>query len=129
MRDLGVDEAASMPATPVPRAHAGRSSLTGRPSPPSSLPRQLARGAIGFGLVGSAIALTPIAGPAALLLAPLGAVALGGCPTCWAVGLAETISAGRLERTCTDDGCELHASPTSARASRHHAPGVEHAGD
>ena len=86
-----------------------------------SLARHLTRGAIGFGLIGSAIALAPSLGPAALLLAPGGMVALRGCPTCWVAGLLETVSAGRVERTCTDDGCELHASPTPANngASAH----------
>lgn len=119
MRDLGVDRAASMPTS-------GPRTLAVSPSP---LSRQLARGAVGFGLVGSAIALTAVAGPAALLLAPLGAVALGGCPTCWMLGLAEAVSAGRLERTCTEENCELHAASPSARASHRHTSGVEHAGD
>ena len=74
----------------------------------ASLARHLARGAIGFGLIGSALALIPSVGPAALLLAPLGMVALRGCPTCWIAGLIQTISAGRLQRTCTDDSCTLH---------------------
>lgn len=89
-----------------------------------SVALQLARGAIGFGLIGSAIALTPSAGPAALLLAPPGMVALGGCPTCWIAGLVETISAGRLQRTCTDSGCELHTPPASATNRA-----LPHAGD
>ena len=73
----------------------------------TSVARHLARGAIGFGLIAAALALTPSVGPAALLLAPAGMVALRGCPTCWIAGLIETISAGRLERTCTDAGCTL----------------------
>ncbi len=73
----------------------------------TSLPAHLARGALGFGLLGAAIALTSSHGPAALLLAPPGMVALRGCPTCWIAGLVETISAGRLQRTCTEDGCTL----------------------
>ena len=72
-----------------------------------SVARHLARGALGFGLIGVAIALTTSVGPAALLLAPFGLVALRGCPTCWIVGLAQTISAGRLERSCTDADCTL----------------------
>jgi hypothetical protein len=72
-----------------------------------SVARHLARGAIGFGLIGAAIALTTSAGPAALLLAPFGLVALRGCPTCWCVGLVQTISAGRLERSCTGTDCTL----------------------
>jgi hypothetical protein len=90
----------------------------------TSLARHLARGAIGFGLIGSAFALTPTVGPAALLLAPPGVVALRGCPTCWIAGLMETISAGRLRRTCTDTSCELHTSPTPASKSA-----LPHAGD
>lgn len=78
----------------------------------ASVARHLARGAIGFGLIGSALALTANAGPAALLLAPLGMVALRGCPTCWIAGLIQTISAGRLQRACTDTSCTLHPPPT-----------------
>lgn len=73
----------------------------------TSLPAHLARGALGFGLIGAAIALTPSHGPAALLLAPPGLLALRGCPTCWIAGLVQTISAGRLRRTCTENGCTL----------------------
>ena len=75
-----------------------------------SVARHLARGVLGFGLIGLAIALTTSVGPAALLLAPLGLVALGGCPTCWIVGLVQTISAGRLERSCTGANCTLRRS-------------------
>jgi hypothetical protein len=73
----------------------------------SSVPRHFARGVIGFGLIGAAFALTPSHGPLALLFAPIGVVALRGCPTCWIVGLVETISAGRLQRTCNENGCTL----------------------
>jgi hypothetical protein len=73
----------------------------------TSVVRHLMRGAIGFGLIGAALALTPSHGPAALLLVAPGMVALRGCPTCWIVGLIETISAGRLRRACTDAGCTL----------------------
>jgi hypothetical protein len=75
-----------------------------------SVARHLARGVLGFGLIGVAITLTTSVGPAALLLAPLGLVALRGCPTCWCVGLAQTISAGRLERNCTATNCTLRRS-------------------
>jgi len=79
----------------------------------TSLARQLTRGAIGFGLVGLALALTPSAGPAALLLAPPGMVALRGCPVCWVAGLIQAISAGRLKRTCTNDSCTLYPSTST----------------
>jgi hypothetical protein len=72
-----------------------------------ALARHLARGAIGFGLIGSALALATSVGPASLLLLAPGMVALRGCPTCWMLGLIETVSAGRLERTCADAGCTL----------------------
>jgi len=74
----------------------------------TSVARHLTRGAIGFGLIGSAVALIPSVGPVALLIAPPGLVALRGCPTCWIAGLVETISAGRRQRTCTDNCCTLY---------------------
>jgi hypothetical protein len=75
--------------------------------PGHALARHLVRGAIGFGLIGSALALTTSIGPASLLLLAPGMVALRGCPTCWLVGLIETVSAGRLERSCADGSCTL----------------------
>jgi hypothetical protein len=72
-----------------------------------SVLRHLARGVLGFGLIGAALALTASAGPAALLLAPFGLAALRGCPTCWCVGLVQTVSAGRLERSCSGADCTL----------------------
>jgi hypothetical protein len=73
----------------------------------SALARHLLRGAIGFGLIGSALALTTSVGPASLLLIVPAMVALRGCPTCWIAGLIETVSAGRLERSCGDASCKL----------------------
>jgi hypothetical protein len=88
----------------------------------SSLDRHLARGAIGFGLIGAGFALTISFSPVALLLAPIGMVALRGCPTCWIAGLIQTISVGRLERTCAGNSCTL--VPTRDRQER-----VEWGGD
>ncbi|MFG3711041.1 hypothetical protein [Micromonospora sp. NPDC047730] len=77
-----------------------------------SLARHLARGVVGFGgLIGS-IALLPIVGPVSLLLFPVGLLALRGCPMCWAVGLVQTLSLGRLKRSCTDGRCELRRRTT-----------------
>ncbi|MFD9033129.1 hypothetical protein ACFVZW_18550 [Streptomyces sp. NPDC059567] len=73
----------------------------------TSVPRHLARGAIGFGLIIGSIALVPVVGPAALLAAPLALIAFRGCPTCWMVGLVQTVSRGRLERQCADGVCTL----------------------
>ncbi|WP_051804715.1 hypothetical protein [Streptomyces griseus] len=85
----------------------------------TSVPRHLARGAIGFGLLIGSIALVPVAGPATLLAAPLALIAFRGCPTCWMIGLAQTISRGRLERRCVDGVCTLttaHPHPDPDRA-------------
>jgi len=82
----------------------------------ASVARHLARGAIGFGLIGLALALIPSRGPLVLLLVLPGMVALRGCPTCWVIGLIETLSAGRLRRACTENNCALRASP------RHRTP-------
>jgi hypothetical protein len=68
-----------------------------------SVPRHLARGAVGFGLIVGSIALVPVAG----------LIAFRGCPTCWMMGLAQTVSRGRLERRCADGVCTLaKASPS-----------------
>ncbi|MFI6871766.1 hypothetical protein [Nocardia sp. NPDC050406] len=73
----------------------------------ASVPRHLVRGVLGFGGLVGAFALLPLIGPVSLLLAPVGMVALRGCPTCWVIGLMATISAGRLRRECVDGRCEL----------------------
>ncbi|GAA2353385.1 hypothetical protein GCM10010404_01350 [Nonomuraea africana] len=62
-----------------------------------------------------AVALVPVAGPVSLLLAPVGLLALRGCPACWAIGLVQTISMGRLRRSCVAGRCEL----TTGRANPH----------
>jgi hypothetical protein len=92
----------------------------------SSVSLHLLRGALGFGLIGAALALTPSHGPVALLLAPVGAVALRGCPTCWIVGLVETISAGRLERACDENGCALNQPKRTASDEETRPPGKQH---
>ncbi|MET9027053.1 hypothetical protein ABZW96_15770 [Nocardia sp. NPDC004168] len=73
----------------------------------ASVPRHLARGVAGFGALIGAIALLPVFGAFSLLLAPVGLLALRGCPTCWAIGLVQTISRGRLRRSCVDGQCRL----------------------
>ncbi|WP_326763732.1 hypothetical protein OG978_03460 [Streptomyces sp. NBC_01591] len=73
----------------------------------TSLPRHLVRGALGFGALTGSVLLIPAVGPAGLLLAPVGLLALRGCPMCWTIGLLQTISKGRLRRSCVDGRCEL----------------------
>ncbi|WP_432752391.1 hypothetical protein ACE1OA_05615 [Streptomyces sp. JL2001] len=87
-----------------------RSAAPGPDFASRSVPRHLARGALGFGLIIGSIALVPVAGPATLLAAPLALIAFRGCPTCWMVGLAQTVSRGRLERRCRDGVCTLTAA-------------------
>lgn len=72
-----------------------------------SVPRHLARGTVGFGLLFGGVGLASVIGPAALVAAPLGLVALRGCPACWMLGLAETISQGKVQRECADGSCTL----------------------
>ncbi|MFF1906078.1 hypothetical protein [Kitasatospora sp. NPDC058218] len=83
--------------------------MTDRPDFASaSLTRHLARGALGFGALIGSFALIPVVGPGALLLLPVGVLALRGCPMCWTIGLIQTVSRGRLKRSCTVDGqCRL----------------------
>lgn len=73
----------------------------------ASVARHLVRGVLGFGALIGAGALYPVIGLASLLLLPLGLLALRGCPTCWTIGLIQTISRGRLQRSCVDDRCTL----------------------
>ncbi|GIG66819.1 hypothetical protein [Phytomonospora endophytica] len=81
-----------------------------------TLTRHLVRGAVGLGALAGSVALLPVVGAWSLLLAPLGLLALRGCPTCWAIGLAQTLSRGRLERSCEDGYCELKVARTGRGA-------------
>ncbi|NNH72819.1 hypothetical protein HLB23_23675 [Nocardia uniformis] len=81
----------------------------------SSVPRHVARGAIGFGALLGSFALMPVVGFVSLLLLPVGLLALRGCPTCWAIGLLQTISRGRLRRSCEDGACRLVVAEPGAK--------------
>ncbi|MFF4383221.1 hypothetical protein [Kitasatospora sp. NPDC001547] len=72
-----------------------------------SLPEHVARGVVGFGSLIGSIALLPLVGPVGLVLLPVGLFALRGCPMCWTIGLMQTISRGRLQRSCEDGQCRL----------------------
>ncbi len=73
----------------------------------ATVARHLTRGVIGFSALVGALALLPVVGPVSLLLLPASLLALRGCPTCWAVGLMQTISQGKLQRSCVDGRCAL----------------------
>ncbi|MEU3693363.1 hypothetical protein AB0E86_34620 [Streptomyces narbonensis] len=105
------------PVDPAQTAHTTRSTPPGRDFASKSVPRHLARGAVGFGLIIGSIALVPVAGPATLLAAPLALIAFRGCPTCWLVGLAQTVSRGRLERQCEDGVCTIAKAQPAARSA------------
>ncbi|MET8296101.1 hypothetical protein ABZW02_18790 [Streptomyces sp. NPDC005180] len=79
----------------------------GRDFASASLPRHLVRGVLGFGSLALAVVLLPYAWPVSVALLPAGLLALRGCPMCWAVGLAQTLSRGRLRRSCEDGRCTL----------------------
>ncbi|GLW67937.1 hypothetical protein Kpho02_02360 [Kitasatospora phosalacinea] len=80
----------------------------------ATLPRHLLRGAVGFGAVGAGLGLLPVLGLPALLLVPVGLFALRGCPMCWTIGLVQTLSRGRWQRSCADGRCSIAARPEDA---------------
>jgi len=55
-----------------------------------SVPRHLVRGAVGLPLMVAAFVLIPWVGGWSLLLLVPSVALLRGCPTCWALGLAQT---------------------------------------
>ncbi|MGW7443634.1 hypothetical protein [Kitasatospora sp. NPDC054795] len=71
-----------------------------------SLTEHVVRGVVGIGSLIGSVALVPAVGPVGLALLPVGLLALRGCPTCWAIGLAQTVSRGRLQRSCEDGRCK-----------------------
>ncbi|WP_211332529.1 hypothetical protein [Nocardioides aurantiacus] len=68
-----------------------------------SVTEHVLRGLLGLALVVAAL-WQASAHPAALLLLVPAVVAWRGCPTCWALGLAATVSRGRTP-ACTDGSC------------------------
>lgn len=63
-----------------------------------SVPRHLVRGALGLPLMVAAFALVGVLGGWSLLLLVPAVALLRGCPTCWALGLAQTREATRCDR-------------------------------
>jgi hypothetical protein len=83
----------------------------------TSLTVHIVRGVIGFAALIAAVALIPVLGLLSLALAPIGLLALRGCPMCWAIGLVQTMSMGRLRRSCTDGRCELRRKEIPGHAT------------
>jgi hypothetical protein len=68
----------------------------------------LLRGLLGFGLLAVSSVLFNSSSNWAIVPFVLGLVALRGCPTCWTLGLIETVYAkltGRAVDACTDGSC------------------------
>jgi len=61
----------------------------------ASVPRHLLRGLIGVAALIGTAALVPAVGAIGLLLLLVTPIAWRGCPTCWTVGLIQTMGRGR----------------------------------
>lgn len=101
-------------ASPSDSLMSGDRATGGHEFASASVSRHLVRGAVGFGAVIGSVALIPALGPISLVLLPVGLVALRGCPTCWTIGLIQTLSRGRLQRSCTDGTCQLVTTKSGA---------------
>ena len=81
----------------------------------------LLRGAIGMVALVAAVIVAPAAPLASLALVPLALVALRGCPTCWTIGLIETVTARARSRagasSCVDGRCALPAGKNTRTSS------------
>ncbi len=68
----------------------------------------LVRGIVGAGSVAAAVTLGPTQPWVIFVAIPVGLVAWRGCPTCWAVGLLQTLAArGKVGSSagCVDGSC------------------------
>lgn len=74
-----------------------------------SLREHLVRGAIGAAALVLALLLGPTEPLVAIAAVAVALVALRGCPTCWTIGLAQTLlgrgRGARREETCVDGRC------------------------
>ena len=73
-----------------------------------SIAVHLLRGAVGFGALAAAMLLAASHPVWSLAALPAAFVALRGCPTCWTVGLVQTIAArvrGKGAPACPDGSC------------------------
>jgi hypothetical protein len=77
-----------------------------------SLPEHLARGIVGLGALVAAAPLAPLHPWLAFAALPIGLLALRGCPTCWLIGLVQTVAPrfGKA-RGCVDGSCAVRPAP------------------
>jgi len=75
----------------------------------SSISRHLARGVVGLGAMITSLSVATSHPWLALGLLPVALVALRGCPTCWTVGLFQTVHARLRGKSaqgrCADGTC------------------------
>ena len=77
-----------------------------------SLVEHGARGVIGLGAFACAVFLAPHQPWLALAALPVGMLALRGCPSCWLLGLVETVVLRRAKGTaCVDGSCAKRSPP------------------
>jgi len=76
-----------------------------------SLPAHLARGVVGLTAFVAAARLAPLHPWFALLALALGLFALRGCPTCWAIGLLQTIAPRWIKADCAAGNCSARLPP------------------
>lgn len=80
----------------------------------------LARGAVGIATLAFALSEAPAYPWLPLAALPIALIAFRGCPTCWILGLVQTIAAklqGKsTEGMCVDGSCALPAVREAQRA-------------
>jgi len=69
-----------------------------------SLPEHLLRGIVGLGAIAGGLWAAPQHPWLALLALAAALVALRGCPTCWLLGLAQTVAPMLGKRAACGDG-------------------------
>lgn len=63
------------------------------------------RGVLGFGLLAVALLYSSALGWWALPLFAVALLSFGGCPTCWIIGLMETLLHRKAGPGCVDGSC------------------------
>jgi len=83
----------------------------------ASIAEHLARGAVGLAALGGSVLAAPSHPWLSLLALPVALIALRGCPTCWTIGLVQTIAARLRGKpaggACHDGACARPRSSAS----------------